>query len=136
MPKKRVSSELSVPKSLRKTYDEMFKVKVVLESLQESVPLSELASKYEVHPNLISQWRTKFLEKAPEIFSHKTAERQELERLRHQNERLVHQIGEQAGDIDFLKKLEKVEPAMRHRIVNKKDEMGLFRLYVFFGEWF
>jgi transposase-like protein len=110
----------------------MFKVKVVLESLQESVPLSELASKYEVHPNMISQWRAKFLELAPGIFSHKTAERQELERLRHQNERLVHQIGEQAVDIDFLKKLENVEPAMRRQMVNKEDEMSLFLLYVFF----
>jgi len=79
-------------------------VKVVLEALREEVPLSELASKYEVHPNQISQWKAKFLANAHEIFSHKTADRQELERLRHQNHRLVHQIGEQAVDLDYLKK--------------------------------
>ena len=88
----------------RKTYDDTFKVKVVLEALREAVPLNELASKYEVHPNQISQWKAAFLENAPNIFRHKTAERQELERLRHKNERLVHQIGEMAVDNDFLKK--------------------------------
>jgi hypothetical protein len=47
MPKKRVSPSPSVPTSLRKAYDDTFKVKVVLEALQEASPLSELASKYE-----------------------------------------------------------------------------------------
>jgi len=88
----------------RRTYDDGFKARVVLEALKEAVPLSELASKYEVHPNQISQWKATFLENAPSIFRHKTAERQELERLRHQNQRLVHQIGEMAVDNDFLKK--------------------------------
>jgi len=70
-----------------------------------TIQLNELASKYGVHPNQITQWKATFLEKAPDMFRHRTAERQELERLRHQNERLVHQIGEQAVDIDFLKKI-------------------------------
>jgi transposase InsO family protein len=55
------------------TYDDAFKVMVVLEALRETMPLSQLASKYEVHPNQISQWKAAFLETAPEIFRHKTA---------------------------------------------------------------
>jgi len=90
--------------SPRKTYDDTFKAKVALAALRETVPLNELASKYGVHPNQISQWKAKFLERAPEIFSGKTPEHQELERLRRENERLIHMVGEQAVDIDFLKK--------------------------------
>jgi len=101
MPRKSTGGK---PSGTRKTYDDAFKTKVVLAALRETMPLNELASKYEVHPNQISQWKAKFLEKAPEIFSGKTPEQQELESLRREKEQLIHKIGEQAVDIDFLKK--------------------------------
>jgi transposase-like protein len=69
--------------SVRKTYDDGFKAKVVLEALKETMPLSALASKYEIHPNLIMQWRSKFLELAPGIFGRQSTEHEEIERLRH-----------------------------------------------------
>jgi len=47
-------------KGTRRTYDDDFKVKVVLEALREEVPLSELASKYEVRPNQISRRKATF----------------------------------------------------------------------------
>lgn len=37
-----------------------------------------------------------------DVFSGSGEERQELDRLRREKERLVHQIGEQAVDIEFL----------------------------------
>jgi len=101
MSKNTTSVKRSKP---RKTYDDAFKAKVALAALRETEPLNELASKYGVHPNQISQWKAKFLEKAPEIFSGKTPEHQELERLRRENERLIYKVGEQTVDIDFLKK--------------------------------
>jgi hypothetical protein len=39
-----------------------------------------------------------------------------LKQLSHTNERLVHQNGEQAVAIDFLKKLEEIEPAVESPI--------------------
>jgi len=92
------------PSGTRKTYDDAFKAKVVLAALRETMPLNELASKYGVHPNQIGQWKAKALEKLPEVFSGKTSEQQELEVLRREKEQLIHKIGEQAVDIDFLKK--------------------------------
>lgn len=88
----------------RKSYEDEFKVKVVLEAISGNFTLSELSSKYEVHPNLIMKWKAKFLSLVPCIFRQNTDESQEIERLRKENERLVHQIGEQAVDINFLKK--------------------------------
>jgi transposase-like protein len=41
--------------SSRKKHDDVFKVKVVLEALRESMALNEFSSKYGVHPNQIWQ---------------------------------------------------------------------------------
>jgi transposase-like protein len=89
---------------VRRRFDDASKVKIVLEALRETMPLSELASKHGVHPNQITRWKAKFLEKAPEIFSGKTSEREELEQSRRTIEQLTHQIGELAIDNNFLKK--------------------------------
>jgi transposase len=102
MPRKKSTGEK--PSGTRKTYDDAFKAKVALAALRETMPINELASKYGVHPNQISQWKAKFLERAPEIFSGKTPEHQEVERLRRENERLIYKVGELSIDNDFLKK--------------------------------
>ena len=86
----------------RKRYDDAFKVKVVLEALREV--MTELASKHKVHPNQITTWKNQFLERSVDVFSRKSQDRLELEKLRREKDALVHQIGEQAVDIDFLKK--------------------------------
>jgi transposase-like protein len=62
MPRKSSSAK---PKAVvragaRRTHDDAFKFKAALEAYGGAVPLSELASKYEVHPNLISQWKVKW----------------------------------------------------------------------------
>lgn len=44
-----------------------FKTKVVLEMLKGSGTVSELASKFEVHPTMITKWRKEFLENTPGI---------------------------------------------------------------------
>lgn len=56
-------------KRTRRKIDEATKTKVVLESLKELEPLSVLASRYEVHPNQIGQWRKQFLSNAQTVFS-------------------------------------------------------------------
>jgi len=36
--------------------------------LQERESIHELASRYGIHPNMISRWKKEFLERAPEVF--------------------------------------------------------------------
>ena len=45
-----------------------FKAKVAIEALQERATISEIARKYEIHPNQISKWKSEFPERAPELF--------------------------------------------------------------------
>jgi transposase len=104
MSRKKSDAPASAPKRTRKKIDDALKVKIVLEAIKETMTLNELAAKYEVHPNQIVTWKKKFLERSVDVFTGSGQEREELDRLRREKERLVHQIGEQAVDIEFLKK--------------------------------
>jgi transposase len=89
---------------IRRTLDEAFKTKVVLEALKETLTLNELASKYQIHPNQISQWKSLFLKNAINVFSGPKEELRELEYLKKEREELHKRIGEKDMDIEFLKK--------------------------------
>jgi len=62
---------------MRKSYSAAFKAKVALEAAKGDRSLSELASKYEVHPNQIGQWRKALLAGLPEVFSDKRRKQDE-----------------------------------------------------------
>jgi len=85
----------------RRKFTSGFKTKVVLESLSERFTLQELARKYDIHPNQISQWKAHFLANAEGVFEKPKTEKSEEELER---ERLYKTIGQQKVEIDFLKK--------------------------------
>lgn len=88
----------------RRSMDDAFKTRVVLEALTESMTLNELATKHEVHPNQIRTWKAQFLENATSVFSANKDVSKELKVLREEREQLHKQIGLQTMDIEFLKK--------------------------------
>lgn len=86
----------------RRKFTADFKTKVVLEAIKEQFTLSELAQKFEVHPNQIQQWKKQFLENASLVF---TGEKAELHQdQEEQVARLYEQIGKLQVANDFLKK--------------------------------
>jgi transposase len=84
----------------RRRFTAAFKAKVAIEALKERQSLKELAQKYELHPNQISQWKSEFTDKASTLF----ATRGKQEEPVHQQEELLKIIGQQKVEIDFLKK--------------------------------
>ena len=88
----------------RKKYDDQFKAKVVLEAIKENETLSELASRYDVHPNQIRNWKNEFLENAIMVFGGDKDSKAENQELKKEREDLHKRIGEQTMEIDFLKK--------------------------------
>ncbi len=80
-----------------------FKAKVVIEAIKGEKTLNEIASLYEVHPNQISQWKKLALEKLPEVMMDSRSK--EARQGQPVDEEKLHQkIGQQAIEIDFLKK--------------------------------
>jgi transposase len=61
---------------IRKNYTAEFKAKVVRESLREEKSLSQIASAYATHVNVISYWRDQALSALPGIFDERSAQEQ------------------------------------------------------------
>ena len=51
-----------------------FKAKVALEALQGQRTIAELATRHELHPNVITQWRRQAIEKLARVFDDKGLE--------------------------------------------------------------
>jgi len=87
-------------KAKRQQHSAAFKAKVAIEALQERETLSEIATKYAVHPNQIARWKKEFLERAPELFDRKRVEKEEGPDI----EKLYAKIGQLEMGRDFVKK--------------------------------
>lgn len=87
---------------MRKSYPSQFKAKVALEAVKGERSLSELASKYEVHPNQIGQWRKSLLLGLPEVFSEKRQRKEQDGEV--EKARLYEEIGRLKMELDWLKK--------------------------------
>ena len=86
----------------RRSYPAELKAKVALEALREEVTLAELAARYDVHPNLITNWKKQARQKVLAGFSG-NHERQEASRETEITE-LRAKIGELVIERDFLSK--------------------------------
>lgn len=84
----------------RRKFSAEFKAQVAIEAIQEKHTLAEIAAKYELHPNQITEWKRQFLENAPRVFTEKHPQKE-----REANEqKLYEQIGRLKVENEFLKK--------------------------------
>jgi transposase len=69
------------------------KLMIVLEGFKAKVPLGELCSKFQISQSLYYKWRDQLLANGPKAFDHGGVDKS-AERLRHENQKLKHIIGE------------------------------------------
>ena len=89
-------------KTKRKRYAAEFKAKVALEAIKGEQTLAELAAKYSLHPNMITNWKRQAIENLAETFSTKT------ERSRTSDDPQIKELHAKIGQLtverDFLAK--------------------------------
>ena len=89
--------------SQRRKFGTAFKAKVAIEAIKGEKTINEIASIYEVHPNQVSLWKKQALEKLPEAMAYgRTKQARDSKPI--DEEKLHQKIGQQAVEIDFLKK--------------------------------
>jgi putative transposase len=88
----------------RNRYTAEFKTKIVLEVLREEQTLNQIAAKYELNPQMISQWKRQFLKDAPAVFENKNSSERKLKKELEEKESNYQKIvGQLSYEIDWLK---------------------------------
>ena len=86
----------------RQYHSKEFKSRVALEAIRGEKTINEIASHYEIHPNVVSLWKKQALERMSDLFSDKRSKKSKDDSsLR---DRLYQQIGQLQVELDWLKK--------------------------------
>ena len=83
-------------------FEAAFKAKVAVEALQEKEPLAVLAKKYGVAPSVITSWKEELLQNSSKAFETAAADKQEVKKLKVQNDRLMRKVGQLTMECDFF----------------------------------
>ena len=86
----------------RRQIDAALKARAALAALKEDKTIGEVASTYEVHPNMVSKWKRFVLAELPRLFSEHPS--QSVAEAEVRETRLYEQIGRLKVEFDWLKK--------------------------------
>ena len=89
---------------MRKRHSPELKAKAVLESLREERPLNQIASDFEVHPNMLSAWKSNAVKGLSTLFERESKAQADKETHDRQIEELYAQIGRLTTHVAWLKK--------------------------------
>jgi len=114
----------------RKTYSAEFKAKVVLEVLEAEQTINEIASKYELLPANVKNWKKIFLENMSLAFDKSTVVKEykaELETVKKEKDLIAKKLGETIVEKEFLEgKLKSlVSSKSRKTFVDSKHELSI-----------
>lgn len=82
----------------RKQHSAQFKAKVALAALQNEETTAQLASRFDIHPTMISTWKRQLLDSAADLFDKNQKSRKQVEG---QLDELYRQIGQLKVENDF-----------------------------------
>ena len=93
-------------KAKSRRHEPEFKARVAIEALKGLKTVQEIAKEFEIHPVQVSEWKKMMLEGASDVFAAGKNKSPE-EQFEKEQEKLHAKIGQQAVEIDFLRKKSK-----------------------------
>ena len=84
---------------MRKRHSPQFKAKVALSAIQNDETIAQVASRFGVHPTMVSTWKRQMLEGAADIFGKNHNSRKQAQS---QTDELYRQVGKLKVENDFL----------------------------------
>lgn len=85
-------------------YTSAFKAKVAVEAIKEKETVAVLAKRYDVSPSKITEWKDEFLKNAAQAFEKPCDKSREIKKMKAENDRLLHKVGELTVANDFFAK--------------------------------
>ena len=95
-----------IMKGKRRRHEPEFKARVAIEALKNERTIQQIAKEYDIHPVQVSDWKKQMLEGATDVFG-AGKKRSQGDDFEQQREQLHAKIGQQAIEIDFLRKKSK-----------------------------
>lgn len=88
--------------NIKRHHSAAFKLKAALEAIKGTDTISQIASRYAVHPTQLKQWKQKVLDEGVALFEkHQGSELKKKDEL---IEQLYKKIGQREIELDWLKK--------------------------------
>jgi len=88
----------------RKSYTSAFKAKVALDAFKEQETIAQIASRFEVLPVQVSQWKAQLLKQSQDCFEPVAKQRRREQDWEKKEARLHQKIGQLEVERDWLKK--------------------------------
>lgn len=85
----------------RNRYSGVYKARVAIEAIRGDKTLAELSEQYQIHPNQITNWKSKLVHDASHVFEDKRQKKKDRDV---QVDELYRQIGQLKVELDWLKK--------------------------------
>jgi len=89
---------------MRKIFSPEQKAKIVLEALHEIKTINQIASEYEVHPNVVGVWRKTAKENIHLLFADKRTREEKTRDYEKEIDELHRIIGKRDTELEWLKK--------------------------------
>ena len=92
-----------MPSNIKRKHSASFKTKVVLELIKEIEPISQICSRYEIHPTQARRWKEQAISSLTSIFDSKVRNA-ELKEKNLLIDQLYKNLGKKEIELDWLKK--------------------------------